>query len=167
MSKDSQFNFIHLKESHHVLYLSNWVHDKLPFDAIDNPHVLNFENDHDVSLSLPPATFGSIKSNKKKSESWKDLDTFKFIDDENGFNNQPNNDGLLKNIEIIDLNLDKSPEKEFDSSYLFNSSFSNSSSSSLPNIEITATPDTRSRSSQRKNFQTPANYQTPISRIMR
>jgi hypothetical protein len=174
MSRDSQASYIHLKKSHHALYRSNWVHDQLPFDPIDNPHILNLENDQDISTSLPPTTFGSIKSHKEKHEAvWKDLETFKLIDDDDGYVKDTGYDNLLKKLEKVHgLDIDtfehSHDEPSPEPSFLNNSSFANTSSSSLPSIEITATPDSRTRNGQRnaQNFQAP-NFQTPISRIMR
>ncbi|ODV96207.1 hypothetical protein PACTADRAFT_49595 [Pachysolen tannophilus NRRL Y-2460] len=34
-ARDSQKNYIHMSNSHHVLYLERWINDKLPFNDID------------------------------------------------------------------------------------------------------------------------------------
>jgi len=165
MSRDSQPTYIHLTNSHYALYISNWVHDKLPNEHIEVPGFHLDDDDDDSSSAFQQSAFGSIKSHRKaKVPSWKDLDLQKLMNDDFSVISEIQDQTLLKKLEHLH-DLDSRENERQSGPSPHTSSIQNetvSRPSNLPSFEI-STPDVRNRSAQR-NLQ---NYQTPIGRIMR
>lgn len=161
MSRDSHATHLHLTDSHYALYISNWVHDKLPNEEIEAPGLQI--DDEDETSSIQQTTFGSIKSHRKsKPAAWRDLGLQKFIDDDFSQLSEIEDKTILKKLENLHQ-MDSDVSDQADTSMgNTGSNQETNRAANLPTFEI-STPDVRNRTSQR-NLQ---NYQTPIGRIMR
>lgn len=161
MSRDSHASHLHLTDSHYALYISNWVHDKLPNEEIEAPGLQI--DDEDDSSTIQQTAFGSIKSHRKsKVAAWKDLGLAKFMGDEFDKLSEIEDKTILKKLESLHQ-MDSDVNDQADTS--MGNSGSNQEvnrPANLPTFEI-STPDVRNRTSQRNH----QNYQTPIGRIMR
>lgn len=164
MGRDAQANYIHLTKSHYALYISHWVHDKLPNEDIEAPGFHLDEDEDDESSAMQQTAFGSLKSHRKgKQHLWKDMDLQKFLNEDLESVNKLEDNTILKRIDNL---------HEFDSPDVACNPSPNTSSNinqehtqqaTLPSFEITTPNVTRNRVSQRNT----QNYQTPIGRIMR
>lgn len=166
MGRDSQASYIHLKDSHYALYISNWVHDKLPNEDIEVQGFHVDDDEDEDSTAMQQASFGSLRTHKKNIHHlWKDLDLQKFLKEDSSSIFESQDNTILKKLE----NLHQFDLQDVEG-HTVGSSFDNtvlnqesSHTAALSTFEISTPNVTRNRTSQR-NLQ---NYQTPIGRIMR
>ncbi|ODQ77495.1 hypothetical protein BABINDRAFT_169103 [Babjeviella inositovora NRRL Y-12698] len=191
-NRDSSRSYIHLTASHHVLYLEEWVHEKLPFDDIDVN--LNQDSDDEEYLtgnfghSQPQhpsnGTFGASRTYARPvPPAWKDLSLSEFLADHENF---PRDGTILKRInreDFLEAREDKTMD-EHDISAISTSSLgqnvldaftSEGLSQNLDGLDNSPNlrPHARSSVSPAGTMNTPEmnrvrrSYETPVARIMR
>lgn len=165
MSRDSSFSYLHLKSSHHVLYINNWVNDKIPYDNVDIQG-MNFD-DEDDQVPLQNAAFGAIRSNKRNKQTiWKDFELKRMFDCDKEFLEEVDDGLLLKKIQanerLFSPVLPQSQQAQ--QQQVHQQQQQQQQLSTVPEVEITTPELTRTRAITRRNLQ---NYQTPIGRVLR
>ncbi|KAH3667905.1 hypothetical protein WICMUC_005183 [Wickerhamomyces mucosus] len=178
MSRDSQISYVHLTKSHHSLYVSNWVRDKLPHDDIENLRI--DDDDNEITTNIQNLSFANLRNNKKQQNAiWKDLDLDSFLNEGKPREGNFGDLTILKSLNISDHkqfldipsptinNRNDLSDSNISNASVNNNNNNNSNNNNLPVFEITTPVVPRNRPSQRSVSGSRNNFQTPVARTMR